>query len=71
MDLVKASIATGIGDTPFAIADAERARLLSGLDPISHTQTYADAISAFEKARFESHPWAAVPFAADRADQSG
>ena len=70
VDLVKASVATGLGDTPFAIADADRSRLLSGLDPISHTQTHADAISAFEKARFETHPWAAVPPAADRGDPS-
>ena len=71
VDLVTASIATPLGDTPFVIGEADRARLLRGLDPVSYTLTFADAIGEFERKRFEAHPWAAAPLAPVRKDKAG
>ena len=70
VDLVTSSIDTDLGNTPFAIGEADKARLLRGLDPISYTLTRADAIGAFEKERFKAHPWAALPIAANISERA-
>ena len=70
VDLVTSSIDTDLGNTPFAIGKADKARLLRGLDPISYTLTRADAIGAFEKERFKAHPWAALPIAANKSERA-
>ncbi|MDE0364174.1 MAG: 3-isopropylmalate dehydratase small subunit [Gammaproteobacteria bacterium] len=71
VDLATGLIGSGLGETPFEIAEADRARLLRGVDPVTHTLTHADAIRAFEKQRFEKHPWARVSLAADGKIRTG
>ena len=66
VDLTTASIDTDLGNTPFSIGEADKARLLSGLDPIAYTLTREEAIHAFERERFETHPWVA-PVHTDKA----
>lgn len=68
VDLVAGSIGTDPGNTPFSIAEADKVRLLRGLDPVSYTLNRAAAIDTFERERFNAHPWAAVPAASDRSD---
>lgn len=70
VDLVAAFIGTDLGDTPFSISDADRARLLRGLDPISDTLNREDAIRAFERRRFEAHPWVVMPPAPPCKDEA-
>lgn len=71
VDLATLTLGNGLGETPFMIAEADRVRLLRGLDPISHTMTRAGAIRAFEKQRHEKQPWARVPPAADGKSRAG
>ena len=71
VDLATLTIGNGPGETPFTIAEADRVRLLRGLDPISHTMTRAGAIRKFEKQRHEKHPWARVPPAQDGKTRTG
>lgn len=61
VDLVRMTIASPYGDYRFGIADADRRRLLEGLDPIAFTETLSADIDAFEAARYELHPWARLP----------
>ncbi len=61
VDLANRSIDTDLGCTPFTIGEAERTRLLSGLDPISYTLSRRAEIDAFERRRFERHPWVFLP----------
>lgn len=58
VDLVEKSIASPDGAHRFGIGDADRRRLLEGLDPIAFTETLAADIDAFEAARYEAHGWA-------------
>lgn len=60
IDLVERSIASPNADHRFDIADAERRRLLEGLDPIGFTETRRTDIDAFEAARYRAHPWASL-----------
>lgn len=58
VDLVEVTVASPDSDHRFGIGDADRRRLLEGLDPIAFTDTVAAEIDAFETARYETHPWA-------------
>ena len=58
VDLVEMTIASPDKRYRFGIGDADRRRLLEGLDPIAFTETLAADIDAFEAARYEAHPWA-------------
>ena len=60
IDLVERSIVSPNADHRFDIADAERRRLLEGLDPIGFTETRRADIDAFEAARYRAHPWASL-----------
>ena len=71
VDLTAESINTDLGNTPFSIGEADKARLLMGLDPIAYTQTRKDAIHAFERKRFETHPWVVPPLAPVHTDKAG
>ncbi len=58
VDLIALRITMGARQTAFAIREADRGRLLRGLDPIAHTLTRVAAIDAFERQRATAHPWA-------------
>lgn len=58
VDLVKMTIASPYSAHRFRIGNADRRRLLEGLDPIAFTDTVAAEIDAFEAARYGVHPWA-------------
>ena len=58
VDLVNRRIGgPGGGDVAFEIADAERTRLLEGLDDIGLTLKHASDIAAFERRAAEASPW--------------
>lgn len=58
LDLADCSVSAGKRRWSFAIRPADRARLLQGLDPIDRTLARSDRIRDFERAWFESCPWA-------------
>ena len=60
LDLFSRTVST-TAKTPFAIREADRRRLLQGLDPIAYTQTQAERIDAFERERHRAYPWARLP----------
>ena len=57
IDLEAAVIVAGGDPVPFDIPDAQRRRLLRGLDAIAFTQARSAAIDAFEQRRFAAHSW--------------
>ena len=61
VDLTAASIGAGPVETPFHIGEADRARLIEGLDPVVYTLAREDSIREFERRRFQRHPWVVTP----------
>ena len=57
LDLRTCEIASDGASVPFDIPRGQRLRLLRGLDDIALTRTRSAQIDAFERARFEAHPW--------------
>lgn len=56
LDLSERTISAGV-QVSFAIRDADRLRLMQGLDPIAYTLTRSERIDAFERQRQQTHPW--------------
>ena len=57
LDLTTCTISAAGRQTEFSIREADRTRLLQGLDPIDHTLTQSDRIDAFESAHCKAFPW--------------
>ncbi len=57
LDLSNRTIRAG-ARMSFSIRNADRLRLMQGLDPIAYTLTRSERIDAFERQRQQTHPWA-------------
>ena len=58
IDLEAVVIVAGGNPVPFDIPDAQRFRLLRGIDAIAFTQARGAVVDAFERRHFAARPWA-------------
>ncbi|GAB1619816.1 3-isopropylmalate dehydratase small subunit [Pseudomonas sp. NGC7] len=57
VDLEQQAVECNVGVFRFSMTDADRNRLIQGMDEISLTLRLADKIRGYENRRFESLPW--------------